>query len=566
MKQPSIVSSLHKQQERYNRFGLMIVSCLYIFLYIGAFFGWGQMQLILEHNDSFSSLCNHNTTMSGIDYDGETDTSIYTNETSTNLLSNNTDTVEPMTVVCKEQTNALIRVQLIAQTIQIASPLYGYIIDRYGAKFGYYILTSNIWCGLIILVICTILSNPIRGTNILIDRLLYLVFILLSIGVSFGGILMIQTGIFYQSRTQQRAISILNTLLDAGAITYLILYQISYHNIASITTIFSTYLGLSILLLGSGIYFWNVAVPEGIDHESIVSDHVSSIVVVNKNENHRPNTTVDIQSTQIRTNEDDRTTHINATTTTSIVDVDMIPLKKEKVDESKKVTCYDALDHITEPHDGYILIANRTRLQQLICSPSLCLMIFVGIHTTSNQWTLATIRDYLASLGDDNYNNKYLTIFTLLTPVSILGLPFIDYIFHYHGYHMALQCTNMLGIGYMLVRLCSTNLNVQIIGFIIFAIFRCFLYSTFQSLLPTLFSSDVVGLMTGILIGIPGITAFLNIPLAKYTIQTADGNFFVANLLYTLLVIPCIIAAYCIGQSIQREKHIQNKTTNASVR
>lgn len=202
----------------------------------------------------------------------------------------------------------------------------------------------------------------------------------------------------------------------------------------------------------------------------------------------------------------------------------------------------------------YVRLANRTRQQQLLSFPHGCLIIFVGIHATSNQWTLATIRDFLASLGDDDYENRYLTIFTLLTPVSLLGLPMVDYVIHNYGYYIALQSVNVLGIGYMLVRLCSNNLNVQIIGFVIFAIFRCFLYSTFQSLVPILFSTDLVGFVTGILIGVPGMTAFLNIPLANYTIQSADGNFFVANLIYTLLIIPCILATYGIGRTIQNEK------------
>jgi hypothetical protein len=130
----------------------------------------------------------------------------------------------------------------------------------------------------------------------------------------------------------------------------------------------------------------------------------------------------------------------------------------------------------------------------------------------------------------------------------------VDYMIHNYGYHVSLQCVNVLGIGYMLVRLCSTDLNVQIIGFVLFAIFRCFLYSTFQGLIPIIFSTDLVGFVTGILIGVPGITAFLNIPLAKYTIQYADGNFFVANLLYTLLIIPCILAAYGVGRTIREEE------------
>jgi hypothetical protein len=535
------------------RYGVFIVSCLYIFFYIGAFFGWGQMQLLLESNRHFSSLCPNNTTeyANARSWDA-------TDSTDTTDMNNNDDSNDANNAaVCTEQTNALIRVQLIAQTVQIMSPLFGYIVDRYGGKCGYYILTIHVWCGLTLLVIITALSNPTKGLNLRIDRLLYVVFILLSTAVSFGGISMIQTGMifFHHPRTQQRVISTLNALFDAGAITYLLLYQLydSFH--LSIVTIFSTYLGLSIVLLSAGIYFWNVAVPPPPPQTLLLKNHTEDInTVLDHSKSSHPATTItpsdtlDIDNSQ---RQQEIPNEISANDAT-----EPAPLNLHHQDNN------NSNNNITTPDQQrpeststtYILIANRTRKQQLVSLPHWCLIAFVGIHATSNQWTLATIRDFLASLGDNDYDNRYLTIFTLLTPVSLLGLPMVDYVIHTYGYYGSLQCVNMLGFGYMLVRLCSTNLNVQIIGFVIFAIFRCFLYSTFQSLVPVLFSTDLVGFVTGILIGVPGITAFLNIPLANYTIKVADGNFFVANLIYTLLIIPCILATCGIGRTLHKEK------------
>ena len=240
-----------RHNDYYYRYGLFIVSCLYIFFYIGAFFGWGQMQLLLEYNRHFSTLCSSNITITTSAIDSDSD--------SNRNNHNNSDHA-----VCTAQTNALIRVQLVAQTVQIMSPLFGYIVDQYGGKCGYYILTITLWCGLILLVITTSLSNTTVGSNVRIDRLLYVVFILLSTAVSFGGISMIQTGMifFHHPRTQQRVISTLNSLFDAGAITYLILYQLYETFQISIVTIFSTYLGVSVVLFSTGIYFWNVAIPD----------------------------------------------------------------------------------------------------------------------------------------------------------------------------------------------------------------------------------------------------------------------------------------------------------------
>lgn len=518
----------------YYRCGLFIVSCLYIFLFIGAFFGWGQMQLLLERHDHFSALCDH-------DHTGD--------------ASNNHENS-----VCNQQTNALIRVQLIAQTVQIFSPLFGYLVDTYGGKWGFYVLTANVWCGITMLVLCASLSSNNTASyysdgissNLRADRLLYVAFVLLSTAVSFGGISMIQTGVIFfdHPRTQQRVISTLNALFDAGAITYLILYELYDAFQISIVTIFSAYLGLAVVLLSAGIYFWNVAMPL----DSLVTNTV-----------HTENGMVEQLTTA---------TSSSIVRSDEVVDLDPIPPNNKcGCQDDEEIEAHDAntgtgdgteltkeiSNHDMVPEaktDTYILLAKRTRKQQLLSFPHLCLIIFTCIHFTSNQWTLATIRDFLASLGDDEYDNRYLTIFTLLTPASLLGLPMVDYVIHNYGYYTGLQCVNALGIGYMLVRLCSTDLNVQIIGFVIFAIFRCFLYSTFSNLIPILFSSDLVSFVIGILIGIPGITAFLNVPLAKYTIEYADGNFFVANLLYTILIIPSILVAYGIGRTIQNEKKV----------
>jgi hypothetical protein len=210
--------------------------------------------------------------------------------------------------------------------------------------------------------------------------------------------------------------------------------------------------------------------------------------------------------------------------------------------------------------DEYVLVSARTRRKQLASGPVLCLAVFFTLHVTSNNWTLTTARAFLASLGDDEQDNKYLSIFTLLMPASLLGLPFVDVVIHKFGFHWAFQGVNLLSLGYTVVRLASDNLNTQIVGFIIFSFFRCFLFSVTFSYLPTVVSGDLVGLACGILVMLPGIAAFLNIPLATAIVERRDGDFFLANLLYTLLVVPCVLAAFGIGRSIQREERAKKKS------
>jgi hypothetical protein len=106
----------------------------------------------------------------------------------------------------------------------------------------------------------------------------------------------------------------------------------------------------------------------------------------------------------------------------------------------------------------------------------------------------------------------------------------------------------------ILSKITSNNLNVQILGFIFFSFYRCFLFSVTFGILPTFLDQKVIGKAAGILYFAGGITNFLNIPLKDLAVKDLDGDFFVPNLVYTILLFPCIAAAWCIGQAIQREK------------
>jgi hypothetical protein len=61
-----------------------------------------------------------------------------------------------------------------------------------------------------------------------------------------------------------------------------------------------------------------------------------------------------------------------------------------------------------------------------------------------NQWNLTTQRDFLAHLGDEQ--DKYLTIFTLLMPASMLVYPFVDAAITQYGFVGGLQGINLLAL------------------------------------------------------------------------------------------------------------------------
>jgi hypothetical protein len=45
----------------------------------------------------------------------------------------------------------------------------------------------------------------------------------------------------------------------------------------------------------------------------------------------------------------------------------------------------------------------------------------------------------------------------------------------------------------------------------------------------------------------------IQIPLANLAVQRLDGNFFIPNLIFTLLIFPCIVAAWGLGRCIRKE-------------
>jgi hypothetical protein len=69
---------------------------------------------------------------------------------------------------------------------------------------------------------------------------------------------------------------------------------------------------------------------------------------------------------------------------------------------------------------------------------------------------------------------------------------------------------------------------------------------------------DAMGKGTGIFTFF-GILSSINAPIASVVIDQLDGNFFIPNLMYTLLSIPCIILAYCIERKMKPDHAAHNE-------
>jgi hypothetical protein len=403
-----------------------------------------------------------------------------------------------------------------------------------------------------------------------------------------GAILIMSNGYMFTGHTRSRAIFLLSALLDAGSITYLGLWGIGDGTDASLTEIIGGYFGLSVVLFGGGCYLWTVTKPaveeddekkEETSTEELLPD---TIRVAQESEHGASGETsteaptsnsADLSeenelSTDVKVSQESKVTGTNDEGSSKVLSEAVTP-KESNYDEigldPEEKGEIANLGH-PNPEGGYVIIAERMPRKQLLSRTFVLLVVFVAIHSAANEWTTTTTRDFLAFLGDDELDNKYLRIFTLMMPVSLVALPFTDAMLRYFGFHGAFQAINVLALGYNFIRLFSDNLNVQILGFFIFSFFRSFMYGVTQSFLPTVLSANVVGKATGLLYALGGVTALLNIPLSNFAIEQRNGDFFIPNLIYTTLIIPCIIAAWFLGHDIEQERDAKHDRSNPVLR
>lgn len=470
------VKKANKTEAR-NRWMLVFFSALYVTFIAGAFFGYGPLQLMLEAQGLFEDECQ----------EGE--------ETP-----------------CPEQTSRLLQSHFVAQLTLMFTPISGAIADRYSATTLMIFVAFFGVLGLILLIITSSLGT--------VDNLFYVGDFCLGLMTTSSTVMTVQTGLVFTKIVRQRVISALNTLFDAGALTYLALWGIEQALDCGVTAMIYGYLAVAAFCCGGAIYYWKRVVP--VLEDDTVSEHSSQIVD--------------------QTNEMDQDESGNSQRHAS-----------EDADNDHESNSDDSKAVPETNNTAYVVIVNRDPPQQLKSKLFIVLCTFFAIHGTQNNFTITTARDFLAYLGDDETGNKYLTIFTLLTPVSILGLPFMDFVLNHYGYAAGFQCINILSLAHGIIMVSSDNLNVQVFGFLIFSFFRCFLFTVSFSFVTTFLGNRVVGRGSGYMTFWFGLLSFINVGLSSWAINGLDGNFFWPNFILTLAVFPCIVLAWIMGKCIDQE-------------
>eukprot|EP00986_Skeletonema_menzelii_P003682 scaffold1172_cov144-Skeletonema_menzelii.AAC.7 len=331
----------------YQRKLLLISTCLYMIFYTGAFYGYGPFQLMLEESGAFSNQC----------------------------------APDDEELPCPSQTTMLLNVQFSSMlTTMIFTPFMGAGIDKYGPALMFDVTFVIGGLGLTLLIV---------STSLHIDPLLFPSFLCIGFMSCLSGLYTVQTGLlFEEGRDRNRVISVLNALLDSGAVTYLLLWYVETNTVLTLPTISAVYLAIYILVMGTSVICW---------------------------------TNIGKKTQRLAMEEMDRAVHdvldvndVRSESTRGALEMIMEHPQESTIDneeeEESTIAFHQERSRIDieeeSPADQYILIANRSQMKQLISSQYITLCLFFAFHQARNTWVLTTTRDFLAYLGDDEYGNS----------------------------------------------------------------------------------------------------------------------------------------------------------------
>ena len=100
---------------------------------------------------------------------------------------------------------------------------------------------------------------------------------------------------------------------------------------------------------------------------------------------------------------------------------------------------------------------------------------------------------------------------------------------------------NVFAIAHGIILIGTSNLNLQVVGFVIFAIYRCIAYAILLSYLEVTAKKHVLGKLTGLISVIPALSNLMNIPISNWALGRLHGDFFWPNVAYTMATMLCVV-------------------------
>lgn len=395
---------------------------------------------------------------------------------------------------CPDQKSALLNVHFVAMLSQILSPLVGHICDKYGPLLMMVFTSSVAWMGVIVLII----SRTVKE-----DWFLYPAFSLLNITSNSSSVMIMITGRYFAmkstniDKTHDQGPSTLSVSISDKKRRRAIGLLNNFFDAGSITYLIlweikKAWPKISLQMLAVGYLLWGVFIFGG-------ALFFWRLLLVNMKDS---------------------------------------SIAQEQMSSSVSSSSQQ------DPKED-----NKEDWNELRSPAFLWLCVFFAFHCVRNQFMMTSAEAFLKDLGDDD--NKYIEIFTYILSISIIGLPVVDIILTKFGYHAGLQSINILAAVHGIIQISSDNPNIQIIGFVIFSFYRCFIFSIVFPFLGTLLQPQVMGKANGLMNISVGILGILNIPLGDAAIKYWGGRFFIPNLIYAVTIIPFFYAAWRCAAGIR---------------
>ena len=156
--------------------------------------------------------------------------------------------------------------------------------------------------------------------------------------------------------------------------------------------------------------------------------------------------------------------------------------------------------------------------QFILCAVWMCVCVY-----WANDYVGAVVEElYRMSNNDPRITRAYTDLFNLTLPIGIFGIPLFSAAIRFGGFTAAIATTSALGITFAAGKVYS-ELWIQPVTFIAYALHRTFLFSVMFAYLADEFSYRHFGLLSGIVLALSGATTALQMTVSP-TIIAAVAN------------------------------------------
>jgi len=434
---------------------------------------------------------------------------------------------------CDAQSRALETVKFTTTTFaQLVIPIFVMILDSYGPYILHMILAMTGCIG----IACILVSSEMR-----FPELLYFSFGLIgSLAVASNLIMMELALLFSDESSRRRVIALLSCLTDVGAgFGYWVLWSMANAGL-SFQTVIILYFIVGFIVYMIATYLWRVITL------SMRSQETMGLRDGPNRESMIRGITVDMES-------------VNNSISHPFEQIHFYPTVGSPTMKGDSHHCHNNLPTINETSSLVSNLSDKmhrsTFLQQALSSPFIILAALYSFHDSRIAFVSTSSRDFLGSLGDDATGFRYLSLFSITAPLSLLGLPLVDLFIEKKGYIFAIQMVNVFALIHGSILIGTSSLNIQVVGFVVFAIYRCITYAILLNYLEVIAKEHILGKLTGLISIVPAMTNLMNIPISNWALGPLHGDFYWPNVLYTGSILLCVLGVMYLDRLQQNQMY-----------